>query len=725
MPRHPVPSVRVPRGRSPFRRVPAPFGRGRSVPTLILPALLAPALLLSPGISPRPAPAETGGSGTGDATGAADTLRYTVMLQGNEKGEERLWRDPDGTLHSRFRFNDRGRGPDLETTVVTAENGLPVRVEVSGVDYLKSAVEERFRWERRVGAPVASWKNQGEDGTASPEGPALYIPMNGSPSFLAVAVRALRAGAEGCLPLLPAGEACVREVRRETLSGLPGEGGTEAVRVVLYAVRGLDFSPSYVWLEQDGTFFAVSDGWLGVIRDDHAGTLERLAEIQEQVRDAWLAEAAAEIPERPDAPVAIRGATLFDPASGDSRPSTTVVVERDRIAAVGPDGEVEVPAGARVVEADGRALLPGLFDMHVHLSPVDGILHLAAGVTTTRDLANDIEGLLEMREAFREGRMVGPRVIMGGFMDGPGPFAGPTKVLVDTEAEAREWISRYAEMGYEQIKIYSSIDTALVPAIAEAVHEHGLRLSGHIPAFMTAEEAVRAGFDEIQHANMLFLNFLGDTLDTRTPLRFTQVARHGAELDLSSDSVRAFLDLLEERDVVVDPTVSIFESMFTSRPGRVSPQLAPVADRLPPQVRRGLLGGGLPVPPEMDRRYRDSFERMLDMVAELHRRGVPIVAGTDAMAGFALHRELELYAEAGIPAPEVLRIATLGAARVAGREDRLGSVEVGKLADLILVDGDPASRISDIRNVSLVMKGGVLYDPAELYRVVGVEPASR
>lgn len=116
---------------------------------------------------------------------------------------------------------------------------------------------------------------------------------------------------------------------------------------------------------------------------------------------------------------------------------------------------------------------------------------------------------------------------------------------------------------------------------------------------------------------------------------------------------------------------------------------------------------------------------MLDLVAALHRTGIRIVPGTDATAGFALHRELELDGEAGMPVPEVLRIATLGAARVAGRADRLGSVEPGKAADLVLLEGDPASRISDIRNVSLVVRGGVLYDPEALYRVAEVGPAPR
>jgi imidazolonepropionase-like amidohydrolase len=221
---------------------------------------------------------------------------------------------------------------------------------------------------------------------------------------------------------------------------------------------------------------------------------------------------------------------------------------------------------------------------------------------------------------------------------------------------------------------------------------------------------------------MLFLNFLGDSLDTRTPLRFTAVAQHGADLDFDSDSVQAFIRLLKDRGVVVDPTVAIFESMFTARPGMMGEGSARIADRLPPQVRRGYLSGGLPVPEGMDERYRASFRSMLTFVRTLHEAGVPIVAGTDALAGFTLHRELELYVEAGIPASEVLQLATWHAARITGRADELGSIAPGKLADLILVDGDPASDIGDIRRVELVLKGGVIYDPATIYRELGVRP---
>jgi imidazolonepropionase-like amidohydrolase len=653
------------------------------------------------------------GVAAGRPVAAADTLRYAVLMQGNPAGSELVWRETDDSYSMRYEYNDRGRGPDFRVEVRLDDADLPVEWSVTGVDYLKNEVREDFHND----GSRARWRNQGEDGEATVRDPSLYLPMNSTPYSDALVTRALLMAADGRLPLFPEGRAAI-----EVADSLVLESGDDRVAVTLYAIGGTGFSPSFVWLDSEGEFFGRSSGWMGVVREGWEEVLPRLHASQQRYEDEWLGRLADELSLRPGGPVAIRNARLFDPRTLSVSSGMTVLVDGNRIAAVGPDDEVRLPEGTEQMDALDRTLLPGLFDMHVHIDKLDGLLQLAAGVTTVRDLANDIDGLLDTRRAFDEGRAIGPRVIMAGFMDGPGPFAGPTKVLVDTEAEIRDWIDRYAELGYEQIKMYSSIEPELVPTIVEAAHAHGMRVSGHIPAFMTASQAVRDGFDEIQHINMLFLNFLGDTLDTRTPLRFTAVAQHAVELDLDADSVQSFIRALRERDVVVDPTVGIFDAMFTARPGSVSPQFAAVADRLPPMVRRGYLDGGLPVPEGMDGRYRESAGRMLDLVFELYRQGIRIVPGTDAMAGFALHRELELYARAGIPAPEVLRIATLGAAEVAARDDVLGSIEPGKLADLILVDGDPSVSIADIRKVDFVMKDGVLYDPAALYAALGVLP---
>jgi len=312
---------------------------------------------------------------------------------------------------------------------------------------------------------------------------------------------------------------------------------------------------------------------------------------------------------------------------------------------------------------------------------------------------------------------------LAGLIDSPGPYQVPTGVLADDSLAAARAVRWYAEHGYEQIKIYSSMKPGLVPGIIADAHARHLRVSGHVPAFMRAEEVVRLGFDEVQHANMLLLNFMDTVRDTRSMARFTAVAQNAAELDFASPAVRAFVALFRARGVDIDPTLVAFEDMFTARPGELGPSEQPIADRLPPQVRRGFYSGGLPVPAGMDQRYRDSWVAMLRIVKAMYDAGVPIVAGTDAYpSGFVLFRELELYVQAGIPAPRVLQLATLGAARIMHRESQLGSVAAGKLADLVLVDGDPVLRISDIRRTSLVLKNGLIYQPAELYRALGVQP---
>lgn len=667
---------------------------------LIAPALLALAL----GGADRPASA---------AEPAAREFRYTFLLSGNQAGSATVRAVSDREQVFTFKFNDRGRGPNLTTREVVDEQGVPVRVEISGQDYWKNTVAETFE---KTGSRAA-WSSSAEKGERVLERPAFYFGLNASPLENEVLARALLRAPGGRLDLLPSGEMRIEESGSLQVR-LNGQTGT----VHLYALTGGSFEPSWVWLDGDRRLFAFHDGWATLILEGGERSVPELARFQEDKEAARRKAGAVRLTRRPAGPLAIRGARLFDPATGAVRPGTTVLIVQDRITAVGRDGEVKVPAGAEVVEARGRFLMPGLWDMHTHVSPLDGWLNIAAGVTTVRDLANDINRLAALQRQLDSGEAIGPRILKAGIIDGPGPFAGPTDALVANEQDALSWVNRYASLGYQQVKLYSSLDPKLVPAIAKQAHEHHLRVSGHIPNGMTAEQAVRAGYDEIQHANFLFLNFL-DGVDTRTPARFSEVGEHAAGLDLSSPRVRSFIQLLKERGTVLDPTVSIFEEMFTARPGEISPGYVPVADRMPPQVQRGFRNGGLNPEPGKVQRYADSFRKMLAFLRTLHEAGVTIVPGTDALAGFSLHRELELYVEAGIPAADVLRMATLGSARVMRRDVELGSIEAGKVADMILIDGDPLARISDIRRVALTVKDGLVFDPAAVYAAIGVKPA--
>ncbi len=649
----------------------------------------------------------------GPLSSATDTTRYTVLIAARPAGAQLSWADADGTLRYSFEFNDRGRGPKVSERLVLDPDGLPMQLEVRGNDYLKNAVDERFA--RKDGK--ASWHSSSESDSTS--APGFYTSVDGVPEELALMARALLKASSGRLAVLPAGEARIEKVEQVAL-----KRGGDSLVAVHYEIHGLGLTPVPVWLDQQGRFFAQGAGaYFFVIRQGYEDAASSLVAAQDQYATRRGSDLAKRLARHPGGAVVFRDANLFDPSTSRSRSHTTVVVKGDRVVAVGADGTVKSPAGAEIVDLKGRTLLPGLWDMHVHLSDVDGILDLAAGVTSVRDMGNDMTELLQRRRRFDSGELLGPRVIMAGMVDGPGPYAGPTKVIADDTASGRAVVERFADSGYVQLKIYSSMRPSLVPFLAAEAHRRGMRVSGHVPAFMSAEQAIRAGYDEIQHENFLFLNFWVDSVpDTRTPARFTAVAERAASLDLHSSRVQSFVELLKSHGTVLDPTVNVFENLLVARKGALDPGYSAIADRVPPLIRRGFLIGGLPVPEGKDQLYRRSFQAMLTFLKQLYDAGIPIVAGTDAFPGFALQRELELYVSAGIPAPKVLSLATLGAAQIMKRDGDLGSVAPGKLADLIVVDGNPSERISDIRRVSFVMKGGTIYDPASLYQAIGIRP---
>jgi hypothetical protein len=234
---------------------------------------------------------------------------------------------------------------------------------------------------------------------------------------------------------------------------------------------------------------------------------------------------------------------------------------------------------------------------------------------------------------------------------------------------------------------------------------------------------VRDGADEIQHMNFIFLNFMPDVKETRTPARFIEPGKRAGSLDLDSQPVNDFIAFLKQHHTVVDPTMGAWENTYLDRPGQMGRIDAAIFDRLPVQAQRGSKSGGGALAADdaaTDKLYRACYANMVRMLKKLYDSGVQVVAGTDAGSGYAFHRELEIYAEAGIPAPAVLRMATLEAAKVMHKDQESGSIAAGKYADMILVDGDPTQHISDIRRIDTVIKNGNVYRPAELYPAFGI-----
>ena len=632
-----------------------------------------------------------------------------ILIQGNAAGMQSVERQADGAVRAEYSYNDRGRGDHIIATWKLDGAGVPVEYDGRGNDYMKAPIEEHF--ELKNGR--ASWKNRSEQGEQALTGEAFYLPMNALPEFFGVLARALLKAPNRKLPLLPAGEATIEQAAKVT------SGNTELTE---YRITGLGFSPQSIWLDHNGTSVFVSP-WFSVVPDGSESSIPQLQDAQQKTDAAWSERIAYALAHVPRGDLVIRNARLFDPRDLRVTPGTTVVVSGERIIRVGPDADVKAPANAEIIDAQGRFLMPGLWDNHQHFSDNDGALDLANGMTSARDMANDTDTFLQRIARFDNGSELGPRVLKAGIIDGTGEFAGPTKMRVDTAEQAIQDVDWYADHGYAQIKIYSSIKPEFVPIIADHAHARGLRVSGHVPAFMSARQFVEGGADEIQHLNFIVLNFLfPEVKETRNRDRFIKVAERAGEFTPDKPEVREFINFLKDHHTVLDATINVFEALFCGDPSAITPGLEEIVPRFPPQVRRAMRSGALEVPSDKQAAYREAFPAMLRLLKALYDAGVTIIPGTDALAGYTLHHELELYARAGIPPAEVLRMATWTPALVMGVNKDRGVIAPGKLADMILVDGDPTKNIRDINNITTVIKGGKVYDPIAIERALGIAP---
>jgi len=620
-------------------------------------------------------------------------------------------RDLDSALvvQDSFRFTDRGTPVPLATTLRLRPDLTPTYFAAKGNTARGSTIDAEIT----VAGGEAAVREGVE--TRRVAAPGRFFTVAGYAPVAAqmMLVRYLARHPGGSVDVLPHGSVTVE---RRGVDTVEADGGREVL--TRYSVSGLIWGRETVWTDAAGRLVAV----VGVdaefdhfeaLRDGYEPALPALIASAASDGMRVLAELAARAAPAAAGTLAITGATLVDGTGAAPVRDAVVVVRAGRIVAAGPRARVAVPAGARVIDGRGKWIIPGLWDMHAHFEQVEwGPIYLAAGVTTVRDVGNVREFITSVRDAVRDGRGVGPRMLLAGVVDGDGPFALGVQ-RVSTPEQARAWVRRYHDAGFQQMKVYSSVKLDVLRALTQEAHRLGMTVTGHVPEGIDAYQGVEAGMDQINHATYVLAIMRPTPPGPRNPA-------DTLPLDPSTPEARRAIDFLKRHGTVIDPTLSVYE-MFM-HPARVPfREYEPGVGKIAPELRVPLNNTG--VPPEREAAARVRFQRLVDAVRALHRAGVPIVAGTDqTVPGHSLHRELELYVRAGFTPMEALQSATLVPARVMGMERQVGTVEAGKAADLLLLDADPLADISNTRRIHTVIAGGRVYDPATLWRSAGFEP---
>jgi imidazolonepropionase-like amidohydrolase len=428
-----------------------------------------------------------------------------------------------------------------------------------------------------------------------------------------------------------------------------------------------------------------------------------------------------------DSTLVIRGGTLVDVKSGRETPDRVIVVRGGRITEVSKEGKADVPAGAQIIDAKGKWIIPGLIDSHAHAESAAEApfgLYLANGVTTIRNPGGNTTVLRLTRDKLLRGEISGPRLFFSGqILDGMPPVWN-WSLLVDTPERARSAVNFLADQGVDFVKVYNNVKEPELKVIVQTAKERGLPVAGHVPRTLTMSRAIELGMTRLEHIRITGKEMLsaGEAADIdplpvgkREPMLWQR-------FNLQSEKMRGLLQLLAKSRVFLDPTLVTDEYFGASTKEAIEKdsnnQYWPKSD-----VEEALKywnTGVFETPPELVPAAREAFQKEQKFVGMCGEAGVRIIAGTDGPGigvlapGFALHREMELFVASGLSPLQVLRAATSTAAEALGKEDQLGTVEPGKFADLVIVNADPLASVQNLRQIYLVVQGGKTYVPETL-----------
>ena len=614
-----------------------------------------------------------------------------------------------------FKFTDRGTAVPLSVTFKSGADLTPKAFDIKGRTARSVSIDESVNVENGK-VQLRSRDTRTEED--APTGPFFTIAGYAPTTMQMLMVRYWTAhGSPSQLATLPSGSVSIEPRGQDTIQV---SGRDE--KLDRYTIEGLIWGRETLWFDSNRNLVAAitTDAEFDhfeAIRDGYESALGDFVGRAGADGMAALADISKGIPGSRASTLAITGATLIDGTGAAPVEDTAVVIHKGRIVAAGPRAKVKIPNGAQIVDARGKTILPGLWDMHAHFEQVEwGPIYLAAGVTTVRDCGNELEFITAVRDAIAQGRGLGPHLLLAGIVDGSGPMAIGVE-RVDTPEQARMWTNRYHAAGFQQMKIYSSVTLENLKVVADEAHRLGMTVTGHVPQGLSAYQTIPAGEDQINH-----ISYIADVMQPPLPDGATRAERRNAAANLDVDSAEAkkALAFLKEHHTVVDPTIALFE-LFTATTAKPPASFEPGINKIPQVLAQQLTDVG---PPNENSEVGEKiFEKSVAIVGALHRSGVPIVAGTDqAVPGHSLHREIELYVQAGFTPMEAIQAATVVPARVMGMEKEAGTVEKGKRADLILINGNPLEDIHNTRNVEYVITNGSMYHTAELWQSVGFKP---
>jgi len=641
----------------------------------------------------------------------ANAAHYVVVSLAGKHGDQWAWTLPDGSIATRYSQSLRGWITETDEVMTLGSDGLPNKILVRGVTPNGDAAETFTMADGK-----AKWTSTADSGEAA-AGPAFYLAAGGTNlSNIPLAAAMVKAGHAG-LAMLPSGKATLE--KGATLQ-INGPKGPETVQLAW--VRGLLPSPTPIWLDAKGNYFA-EIGAISTMPAGYEGNLKAMIDFQ----DAETAKAVRDISHhfldaKNKAPVLFDNVEMFDADGGKFVANQAVLVEDGKIARIGAAGSIAAPAGARTIDGRGKTLVPGIWDSHLHIGDDWNVIaNMATGITSFRSPGTEIDRAVDTTRRRKSGDLLMGEPFISQIIDKKDPLAAQGAEIVSSEAEAIAAVHRIHDAGLWGVKFYTSMDPAwIAPAAAEA-HKLGMHVHGHIPAHMRPLDAVRAGYDEITHINFVMMQFMPqDVVDrANTSQRLEGPAKFGKDVDLNGPEARAFIAELAQRKTIVDPTLVVWEGQLTSDGGVPMPAYASYMGILSPVYDRFFKAGGYPLVEGYTRDdYRKSWQKLVELVGALHKAGVTIVAGTDGQ-GIEVIREIELYKDAGFTPAEALQAATIVPARMVGADKRTGSIAVGKEADVVLVDGDVANDLGALRRVVTVVSDGYVMDGDELRKEAG------